>query len=106
MSHPGWSQTVQSSSEFLAACPDAYRRPWCFAAGSRAGHNEIVHPILSPREAWEIFDTEIQNMMGISGEEFIECWESGEYAKIADMSGNRHIIRLALMIPCDSNRSC
>ena len=37
--------------------------------------------------------------MGMSGEEFIQRWEAGEYAEIADTAGHRHIIEFVLMIP-------
>ncbi len=70
----------------------------------RVEHHETIEPILSSREAYEIFDAEVQRLMGMSGEEFTERWESGEYAKIADKPDNRHLMRLALMMPCDSNQ--
>lgn len=68
-------------------------------------NNETVEPILSPREAYEVFDCEVQRLMGISGEEFIARWETGELAGVADEPGNRHIMRLALMMPRDGHQS-
>lgn len=68
-------------------------------------HDEIIEPILSPREAWEVFDAEARRLMDMSGKEFIARWEAGEFAAIADEPGNRHIMRLALMMPRDSNQS-
>lgn len=68
-------------------------------------HNEIVEPVLSVREAREVFDREVHRLMGISGTEFMERWESGDFAEIADEPGNHHIMRLALMMPYNSFKS-
>lgn len=61
---------------------------------------ETVPPILSRAEAHEVFDRQVRRLMhGMSGEEFARRWKAGEYAEDADKPGNRHIIRLAMMIP-------
>jgi hypothetical protein len=67
----------------------------------RAEHSDMVHPVLSHREACEVFDREVRRLMGMSGEEFIRRWKANEYTAIADEPGSRHIIRLALMMPGD-----
>ncbi len=54
---------------------------------------------LTPEEGRAIFDEEARRVMGMSGEEFIRRWESGEYKDIADTSGHLHIMRLAMLIP-------
>ena len=39
--------------------------------------NEIVE--LGPQEAMEAFDTVARREMGISGEEFLQRWDAGDY---------------------------
>ena len=45
------------------------------------------------------FEAAVQHWMGISGEEFIQRWEAGEYWGVADEEGHRHIGDLIMMIP-------
>jgi hypothetical protein len=62
----------------------------------------IVDPeviIVSPEEGKAIFDEAARTMMGMSGDEFIERWESGEYDEIIDTAGYRHIWDLVFLIP-------
>jgi len=67
---------------------------------------ETVGPILSAKEAYEVFDHQVRRLMhGMSGEEFVRRWNAGEYAADADKPGNRHIMRLAMMIPVGQQRS-
>lgn len=54
---------------------------------------------LSPEEGRAQFNAAARKLLGISGEEFIRRWDSGEYDDIADTEGKRHIMRLALLIP-------
>lgn len=54
---------------------------------------------VTPEQGRRLFDEAVRREMGISGEEFIRRWEAGEYWGIADQSGNRHIVRLIMMIP-------
>lgn len=71
-----------------------------------AKHMGIVHPILSRHEADEVFDNEVRRLMdGMSGEEFIRRWEVGEFEKIVDKPGSRHIMRLVLMMPGGDHKS-
>lgn len=61
---------------------------------------ETVPLILSRAETHEVFDRQVRRLMhGMSGEEFVRRWEAGEFTEDADKPGNRHIIRLAMMIP-------
>lgn len=61
---------------------------------------ETVDPILSSEEAFAVFDRQVRRLMhGMSGVEFARRWEAGEFAAIADDPGQRHIMRLAMMIP-------
>ena len=71
-----------------------------------AEYKDTVHPILSPSEAFEVFDCEVRRLMdGMSGEEFIHRWESGEFNETADQPGRRHIMRLILIVPSGDHRS-
>lgn len=63
-------------------------------------HTEMVDPILTPQEAHEVFDRQVRRLMnGMSGEDFTRRWAAGEFYEIADQPGNRHIVRLAMMMP-------
>lgn len=63
-------------------------------------NTEAVPLILSLEESYEYFDREVRRLMnGMSGEEFMDRWEAGEFYEIADTAGNRHIMRLGLMMP-------
>lgn len=54
---------------------------------------------VTPEEGRRMFDEVVRERHGISGEEFIRCWEAGEYDDVVDKSGFLHIGRLASMIP-------
>lgn len=63
-------------------------------------NKETVPTIISASEAYDAFDREVRRLMdGMSGEEFMERWEAGEFAEIADKPGHLHIMRLALLRP-------
>ncbi|MGI8477715.1 MAG: hypothetical protein ACR2OO_15290 [Thermomicrobiales bacterium] len=49
----------------------------------------------TPEESRELFDMQAQALMGMSGEEFMQRWDAGEYREIADTAGHLHIMRLA-----------
>ncbi len=54
---------------------------------------------LDPEEGRERFDRQARRIAQVSGDEFIEKWERGDYRGIADTEGNRKIFRLAMLIP-------
>ncbi|MGI8642911.1 MAG: hypothetical protein ACR2LS_02205 [Thermomicrobiales bacterium] len=54
---------------------------------------------VTPEQGRRLFDAAVRREMGISGEEFIQRWEAGEYWGIADEEGHRHIGDLIMMIP-------
>jgi hypothetical protein len=54
---------------------------------------------LSPEESRAEFDRAVRTLMGISGDEFIERWDAGEFDDIADAANHRHILYLAHLIP-------
>lgn len=71
-----------------------YERIEAEAIAKYAGRN-----YLTPEEGKAEFDAAVRKYMGMSGEEFICRWESGEYDEIYDKAGHRHIGFLAGLIP-------
>lgn len=55
--------------------------------------NEHIHH-MTAEEGLEMLDREAQRLLGISGEEFIQRWESGDYD---DQPETPVVIRLALL---------
>lgn len=47
-------------------------------------------------EGREIFDKAARRHLGISGEEFLRCWDAGEFADDPDRP---EVIEVAMMIP-------
>lgn len=54
---------------------------------------------VTPEEGRRIFDEAARKWIGISGDEFIQRWEAGEYAEIPDDLEHRRYLELSLMIP-------
>lgn len=54
---------------------------------------------MSKEEAQSFFEREIQRLMGMSGAEFIQRWESGEYEDLEDVPETRHVLKAAFLIP-------
>src|SRR5215211_627069 len=54
---------------------------------------------LTPEEERQMFDEAARQWLGISGEEFVQRWQAGEYADIPDDLEHRRYIELNLMIP-------
>jgi hypothetical protein len=48
----------------------------------------------TPEEARERFDREAQRLFGISGDEFLRRWDSGEYGPIPDTPEGRKLDRM------------
>ncbi|MBA3450077.1 MAG: hypothetical protein H0T18_02560 [Chloroflexia bacterium] len=59
---------------------------------------EGIH-FVTPEEGRAMFDREAQKTLGISGEEFLRRWDSGEYRPVPDDTEGRKFGRLAMMIP-------
>jgi len=53
----------------------------------------------TPDEGRALFDYQARKLLNISGEEFLRRWDAGEYRDLADAPGQRHIMRLAMLIP-------
>jgi hypothetical protein len=66
----------------------------------RAAESHIPGVAFLDEDEWfAMFDDAVRKQLGISGDEFIERWNAGEYAEIADEAGHRHLIDLAMLIP-------
>lgn len=59
-----------------------------------------------PRLRWvgrtagqKMLDRQARKLLGISGDEFLRRWDSGEYRAIADDPDHPEIRRLAMLIP-------
>ena len=49
---------------------------------------------LNPEEGRELFDREARRLFGISGDEFLRRWDSGEYGPIPDTPEGRKLGRM------------
>ncbi len=49
---------------------------------------------LNPEESRELFDREAKRLFGISGDEFLRRWDSGEYGPIPDTPEGRKLGRM------------
>lgn len=55
--------------------------------------------ILSEEGAWEFFNDEALRTLGITGEEFLRRWDSGEFFPVPDTTEGRKVGGLAMIIP-------
>jgi hypothetical protein len=55
--------------------------------------------VLPPAEARAMFDGEARRVAGLSGDEFIQKWEAGEFDEIEDSPDGREISYLVMLIP-------
>jgi hypothetical protein len=53
---------------------------------------------LGDEESYELFDRLARTVLGLSGDEFIERWDRGEYDEIADDPGHPGLMHLIAMI--------
>lgn len=53
---------------------------------------------LTGQAALDYFEQEIQRLMGMSGAEFIERYDAGEYETMEDIPENWHVLEAALLI--------
>lgn len=59
----------------------------------------------TPDEGRALLDDQARKLLNISGEEFLRRWDAGEYRDLADAPGQRHIMRLAMLIPFGRQQS-
>jgi hypothetical protein len=50
-------------------------------------------------EGRALFDHQAKKMLGISGKEFLERWESGRYRSVPDTPEGRKVRRLVMLVP-------
>lgn len=55
--------------------------------------------LLTPEEARAFFDRRARELLDISGEEFLRCWDAGEYRPIPDDAEGRKVGELVMMMP-------
>lgn len=53
---------------------------------------------LTDDEAYEMFDRRTQELLGMSGEEFLRRWDAGEYRSIEDDPGHYEVMELSGLI--------
>lgn len=53
--------------------------------------------MLSPEERAALFDEACRNRLGISGDEFVRRWDSGDFRNLPDIPENCDIGDLAMM---------
>ena len=52
---------------------------------------------LTSEEARDFFESEVQRVLGISGEEFLRRLDAGDYRDVIDTPGHWHIGRLEML---------
>jgi hypothetical protein len=57
-----------------------------------------VH-VATKHEAHDLFDFQARTQLGISGEEFLERWDAGDYRRLSDPFEASKVQRLAMLIP-------
>lgn len=57
-----------------------------------------VH-VATKQEGADLFDYQARKLLGISGPEFLERWDAGEYRRVADPVEAGKVQRLAMLIP-------
>jgi hypothetical protein len=55
--------------------------------------------VLSTEEAKRLFDSEARRQLGISGEDFVQKWEAGEYEDPPDTPEGWPAMRVAFLLP-------
>lgn len=55
--------------------------------------------ILPPEEARRVFDFEARRITGLSGPEFLRCYDAGEIVGCDDTQEGREVMYLIMMIP-------
>jgi hypothetical protein len=59
----------------------------------------LMSTVLPPQEARDLFDRKAQDLLHMSGEDFLRRWEAGEFRNLPETPENRKIMRVAALIP-------
>lgn len=54
---------------------------------------------MSPEETRAVFDAEARRLMGMGGEEFLRCYDAGDFLDVHDDGENVDFVDLELLIP-------
>jgi hypothetical protein len=65
----------------------------------RSEHRDDGVRFLSREEARELFDARARELMGMSGEEFLQRYDAGEFDEIEDTPEDPGIIHLLMIRP-------
>ncbi|MGH7963132.1 MAG: hypothetical protein ACRERD_15095 [Candidatus Binatia bacterium] len=55
--------------------------------------------LLTPEEARALFDRRARQLLHISGEEFLQRWDAGEFRPVRDDADGRKVGKLVMMMP-------
>ena len=55
--------------------------------------------LVTPEEARTLFDQQARKLLHISGEEFLQRWDAGEYRPVRDDAEGRKVGELVMMMP-------
>jgi hypothetical protein len=55
--------------------------------------------LVTPEEARTLFDQRARKLLHISGEEFLQRWDAGEYRPVRDDAEGRKVGELVMMMP-------
>jgi hypothetical protein len=55
--------------------------------------------LMTPEEAYALFDRRARHLLHISGEEFLKRWDAGEYHPVPDTVEGRRVGELVMMMP-------
>jgi hypothetical protein len=55
--------------------------------------------LTTPEEGRVLFDRQAKKTLGISGNEFLERWDSGTYRTVSDSAERRKVRRLVMLMP-------
>lgn len=73
---------------------------WLLRKGKKHGSRMIAGVvILSPEEAWELFDTRAREDLAMSGEEFEAAWKRGDLASRMEEPAVRRVAMLRTRRP-------
>lgn len=59
----------------------------------------LMSTVLPPQEARDLFDRKAQDLLSMSGEEFLSRWDAGEFRNLPESPDTRKIMRVVSLIP-------